>query len=492
MNPSSVWEWILVAVLFLLSLSILITLHELGHLLTAKAFNVYCREFSIGFGPALIRKRGKGKETYFALRAIPLGGYVSMYDDESASEEDEKENIPHERSLDGISRPKRAVIFSAGVIVNAILGLLIFAISNICFPYIGATNIGHVEESSIAASAGIQEKSRLFIYGQEVIDKETNEMVNPSVLYQYELNGTTYMGYMWIIDPNVTLNNGNHYVLAYYPTGTKNATKLTDGLKLFVGEEWPTDSETKYAFMENETFLKWKANDYTLPYYPDYSKGVYQLDREESYVANLYFREYLGQNEKGNDTWATNEDKVLHQLTLNVKAKDGAYAYEDVGLSFVTQNTWLPFSERIAGTFEDFGTAASAVFKGLGMLFTGGIRNMSGIVGIFQTSASIYSSYTFSMYLFFWGLISVNLAIFNLLPFPGLDGWSLLVTAIEGATNAVKRAKYKKSSAPMEDYKEWRIPPKVKGVLSFIGLALIFLLMIAVIIMDVLRIMHIL
>ena len=94
---------------------------------------------------------------------------------------------------------------------------------------------------------------------------------------------------------------------------------------------------------------------------------------------------------------------------------------------------------------------------------------MSGIVGIFDTSASLYSQYTFSTYLFFWGLISINLAIFNLLPFPGLDGWQLLVTAIEGITRK-------------------KIPAKLKGIMSFIGLGLLFALMIAIVVLDILRI----
>ena len=97
---------------------------------------------------------------------------------------------------------------------------------------------------------------------------------------------------------------------------------------------------------------------------------------------------------------------------------------------------------------------------------------MSGIVGIFDASATLYSSYTFATYLYFWGLISINLAIFNLLPFPGLDGWQLLVTAIEGITRK-------------------KIPQKAKSIMSLIGLGLLFALMAAIIVLDILRIVGI-
>ena len=94
---------------------------------------------------------------------------------------------------------------------------------------------------------------------------------------------------------------------------------------------------------------------------------------------------------------------------------------------------------------------------------------MSGFVGIFNYSAQLYGSYAFSTYLYFWGLISINLAIFNLFPFPGLDGWQIVVTTVEGITKK-------------------KIPEKVKSIVSIIGLVLIFALMIAVVAMDILRI----
>ena len=70
---------ILYILLFVVCLSVLIMIHELGHFTAAKIFKVYVQEFSIGFGPALIHKKRKNGESYFSLRVIPFGGYVSMY-----------------------------------------------------------------------------------------------------------------------------------------------------------------------------------------------------------------------------------------------------------------------------------------------------------------------------------------------------------------------------------------------------------------------------
>ena len=65
--------------LFVFLLSLIVSIHEFGHLVAAKIFGVYCSEYSIGFGPKLFSK--KGKETEYNIRAIPLGGFVAMAGD---------------------------------------------------------------------------------------------------------------------------------------------------------------------------------------------------------------------------------------------------------------------------------------------------------------------------------------------------------------------------------------------------------------------------
>ena len=72
---------------FLLLLSIIICIHEAGHLMAAKLFGVYCYEYSFGMGPVIFQK--KGKETIYSIRALPVGGFVS-----TAGEPDGDEAYP--------------------------------------------------------------------------------------------------------------------------------------------------------------------------------------------------------------------------------------------------------------------------------------------------------------------------------------------------------------------------------------------------------------
>ena len=100
-------------------LGILIVVHELGHFGAARLQGIHVTKFSIGFGPVLAKY--DGEETEYALRAIPLGGYVAFPDDEPDSNYDlDDPNLLRNRPLFD-----RAIVISAGVIANLIFAYLL-------------------------------------------------------------------------------------------------------------------------------------------------------------------------------------------------------------------------------------------------------------------------------------------------------------------------------------------------------------------------------
>ena len=440
------WEWIVSIILFLVSLTVIVAIHEAGHLSMAKLFNVYCQEYSIGFGPAILKKKRKDGETYFCIRAVPLGGYVSMYGE--GMELEEGVNVDESRSLEGIKKWKKAIIVSAGVILNAVTAFVLILISNVAFPIVKTTSYTKIAENSQAYEVGLREDYKLSIYhsaSQEIEDEGQIKIKAFSTTFTNE-KGSLEAASFFVVDPNVTYGE-YHYVMTYYPVSTKYDNVLSDCLTMYVGankEEVMNDADLKALY---ET---WINEDGAPEYYPNFKKKfIYQ---NEEIPVNLLFKDL---------------DNNINAYPLTLKSIEGKL--QDFGVSLKLANEWLPFGKRMENTFIDYGNASVAVFKGIGMLFTGGIRNMSGIVGIANYSAQLYGNYQFATYLYFWGLISVNLAIFNLLPFPGLDGWQLLVTAVEGISKK-------------------KIPNKVKNIVSFIGLGLLFLLMIAVVALDIMRI----
>ena len=128
------------------------------------------------------------------------------------------------------------------------------------------------------------------------------------------------------------------------------------------------------------------------------------------------------------------------------------------------------YGTAVKQTFSDFGRGATLIVRGLGQLFTkDGFKNVGGIIAIGVSTTQVLQENGFGLFIFYWALISVNLGIVNLLPFPGLDGWQFLVTIIEGATRKT-------------------IPSKVKNIVSAIGIGLLFILMILIIIKDLITV----
>lgn len=123
-------------IIFLLGFLILI--HESGHLLVAKLCKVKVNEFAIGFGPVIWKHQGK--ETKYAIRAIPLGGFCNMEGEEEKSEES--------GSFSKASIPKRIAIVAAGATVNIIFGIIVYFILMSCIGmYVGTedTIINHIK-----------------------------------------------------------------------------------------------------------------------------------------------------------------------------------------------------------------------------------------------------------------------------------------------------------------------------------------------------------
>ncbi|MDF9824403.1 regulator of sigma E protease [Breznakia sp. PF5-3] len=140
---------------FVILLGIIVLIHELGHFITAKRFGVYCGEFSIGMGPVLFKKQIG--ETQYSLRLLPIGGFVSMAGEEDDTKKDE--NIPFERTINGIKTYKKVIVMLAGIIMNIILAWVIFiglsmASGERVLPAEAA--VGDVVKDSIADEAGFQ------------------------------------------------------------------------------------------------------------------------------------------------------------------------------------------------------------------------------------------------------------------------------------------------------------------------------------------------
>lgn len=399
---------ILFIILFLVMLGVLVTIHELGHYLAAKAFGVYVFEFAVGFGPKIFRKR-KG-ETYYSLRALPLGGYVAMLgEEESIPDEfsEELKEISPKRSLNHINRGKKAIIMAAGITMNLILGYAIFLFANGALMQTKLTTGLTVSENSKASDAGI--------------------LTGDAVLYEYvEVDGSEIQTFGIA---NVVGDAVNDYYVVF---SLQSFDELDFGgqniilVKTTISDI--TDMSALYTFKENDVI--------------NMTIKVERLVGEEKEVIEI-------------------------PLTLEtVHVKDTTYTLEPLGAVLTKIKFRYTFKQTFQQTNADFANASTAVIRGIKSLFTQGLTNVSGPVAIFSYSTRTLKNFGFAEFLNLWGMISINLALFNLLPFPPLDGWHLLVTAIEAITRQ-------------------EIHPKFKQIASAIGGILLIVLSVIILAKDI-------
>ena len=145
-------------ILALLLLAILITVHEFGHFLAARAMKIEVREFAIGMGPKLIGWKSKKYETDFSIRAIPLGGFCAFYgeDDAKGESKDDPRAFPKQNVW------KRLFVILMGPVMNFVLA---FVVGTVFFWANGVETvtgidpyIAEVMAAGPAYSAGIQAK----------------------------------------------------------------------------------------------------------------------------------------------------------------------------------------------------------------------------------------------------------------------------------------------------------------------------------------------
>lgn len=382
-------------ILFFIALSLLVVIHELGHFSMAKLFNVYCFEFSVGFGPALFQRKKAGKETTFSIRAIPLGGYVSMYGESETLPEDL--DVPPERSLLSIKKWKRAIIMAAGIVLNFVLGFVLFAANTVFFPQIVLNNRVSV-----------------------------TEFVNEDENIYYEA----------------------------YQAGLRTGDTITK-----VGKQYYIDGVTS------------TLEEYEISTYDDlWNDALLQTDENlpSSLSDKLYLTLYWHPTSEGDNETIKTHTFILSSIIASETDSNVTYSWSKMGISTFLEDTQkLNFKEALRQAGSDWWESATLIAKSIGNLFIGrGYDQVGGPVAILTGSSNVLEQLGFGYYLNLWGSISVNLGLFNLLPFPGLDGWHLLVVAIEGIF-----------------HKE--IPSKIKNTISTIGMLLLFGLMILVFIKDI-------
>jgi len=198
----------LVIVFAILIFGFLIFVHELGHFLTAKKFNVKIHEFSIGMGPAILKKQ-RG-EILYAVRTLPIGGYVKMEGEDGESDD--------ERSFGKLKPLKRIIVLFAGAFMNFVAGFLIFIVIYAFSMNIAVPVIDEVIAGSPAEAAGL-------LPGDRIVEINGSDVhIQSDVTFSLFLNGGNEAD-IKILRNGEKINleikpkaEDGRYIVGYYPS----------------------------------------------------------------------------------------------------------------------------------------------------------------------------------------------------------------------------------------------------------------------------------
>jgi regulator of sigma E protease len=386
---------------FVLLLAVMIVVHELGHYWAAVAVGIRVETFSIGFGPRLFGfRRG---DTDFRVSLIPLGGYVRMLGEQPG---DDQAIDP--ASFQAKARWQRAIVIMAGPLMNIILAvLLLTGLYMYKFPRVdesGPSIVTEIEPNSAAAKAGLQIGDRILQFGDQA---------NPTWDYlgkQASFNGNHAMDV-------AVLRNGQRLNLSVTPE-----IDPKEGIGV-IGWGYGNIEVTKVEQGEPAQVAGIQVGD------------IFLSVDGHAVVSRTTVRDVVAKSEgRQIDVQVRRHGASLHFAMTPAKFKDhyriGVVYGESV--PFPIQWVKLPFPDAVGQSLRENREYTVLVFETLRGILQQRVspKSMSGPIGIARASADMFEEGPW-YYMKLMAAVSLNLAIFNLLPIPILDGGTLLLLFVE-------------------------------------------------------------
>lgn len=387
----------------LLGLSILVGLHELGHLLTAKMFGMRVEKFSIGFPPKIIGFQWG--ETEYSIGAIPLGGFVKisgMVDESMDKEQMSAEPQPWEFR----SKPawQRLIVMLGGVIVNVITGIIIFVVL-----------VHQRGETYYSRDQVIENGIVAYEIGQQIGFQDGDKVV--------DINGIPYVSINELSGGEALLSSGGYYsvdrggeiIKIDIPRGFINSFSNEESMSKFINIRFPFEVQEVAPKSAAEAIGIQKGD-----------KIIAVNDRPIQYFNEL--QNSLGELKSEKAALTIQRNGEILSKTVDV-SQEGTIGIAINSLLSPVVKKYAIGESITKGTERAFGVVIVNA-KALGKMFTGEVsaKNVSGPIGMAQIYGNQWD------WVKFWtitGLISMILAFMNLLPIPALDGGHVMFLLYE-------------------------------------------------------------
>ncbi len=439
---------------FLALLGVLVTIHEFGHFIVARMCKVHVQRFSIGMGPVFYKKYDK-HGTEFALSAVPLGGYVSMITNKLIEVDPESVKGLTQEQLKNTfdSKPKwqRASIMFAGPLANFLLSIFIF--TAIFLNTIDPQTVPVINLSSQDISYST---SQVFVDGDKILsinDTSVNDAkdINLELLSYAGFSGELNFSVMRSDNDN-PINIGID-VIDFLPTSESQSDPtqylgidISYLMKPIIGKVISGGSADNAGIKSNDRILKIGNNNINF---------ADDIRKEVSLNPNTSVEFKIIRNEE-----------ILY-LPVNIAAQVNQNETIGVlGVSFGTTRSFLQSFSK--GIYETYNLSIKTL-QFIGKMLTGnmGTENLSGPIGIAQMAGDTAQA-GFLPFMYLMALLSISLAVLNLLPIPVLDGGQLTLLGIEAIRGKP-------------------LPEKIENMVFTGGAALVIMLMFFAIFNDISR-----
>ena len=414
-------EYVVMIGQLMLSLSILIVLHEMGHFFPARLFGTRVEKFYLFFDPWFSLFKYKVGETEYGIGWLPLGGYVKISGmiDESL---DREQMAQPEQPWEFRSKPtwQRLIIMLGGVTVNFVLGFFLFGMvlwkwGDLYLPTENVTT--GIYADSLGMEIGLQDGDKILAVGDAPFTKFNDGIVKQEIIFndartiKIERNGSTF-----------TLPIEDKFVGEL--TSYKNKDEALFGPRIPFIVQNVSDKE---EFPAKRAGIKPKdqiigVNNTSTPYYHNYI-NIAKENKGKS-IALKVVRP---------DTIKNTKDTISISLTLTEKGQMGVLSQHPYDY-FGSERQDFSFGEAMPE-----GTKRGLAFLGnqltaFGKMFSGDIKVTESLGGFGAIGGMFGDSWIWERFWKMTAILSLILAFMNLLPIPALDGGHVIFLLYEMVT----------------------------------------------------------
>ncbi len=395
-----------------LSLSILIVLHEFGHFLPARFFGTRVEKFYLFFDPGFSLFKKQIGETEYGIGWLPLGGYVKisgMIDESFDKEQLAQEPQPWEFR----SKPawQRLIIMLGGVTVNFILGFLIYALVLFSYgeEYFPAENVtAGIAVDSLGQEIGLQSGDKILRVGELPFTRFNDRVV----LREIAINNASTIEVERDNRPT-TVSVDPKWVDLLTRYENKNSRLFYMRMPFVVGQVVEGGPADAAGLVTEDKIVS--VNNTPTPFYDNFQEAVRGRKEEEL---------ILGVQHKG----STSVQQV--PVTLN---ENGQILVAPAGPDYFyqTERQEYSFGEAIPAGIDQGVNFLGDQFKAFGQMFAGKIKVTESLGGFASIGSMFGKTWNWERFWYMTASLSLILAFMNLLPIPALDGGHVMFLLYE-------------------------------------------------------------